>query len=60
MLDTSNSLLEGNSIGTALNKGIFGAATGGTVGSIAGGLTGGVHALRQGKDFLEWKGYKQI
>jgi len=54
VLDTANALLEGDNLGNALNKGIFGAAKGGFFGGLAGGLTGSVQALQEGKNF--WNG----
>lgn len=54
VMETTNALLEGNSFGTALNKGIYGAASGGAFGTLAGGFSGGIKALRSGKKF--WSG----
>ena len=54
LLHTTNSLIEGESLGTALDKGIFGAAKDGIAGGLLGGVSGSIQALSNGKNI--WSG----
>lgn len=56
ILNTFNSLLEGERIGGALQSGFMGGLTGGLIGGLTGGIAGGVKALHNGRDF--WTGKK--
>lgn len=54
VLNTSNSLIEGERFGGALKYGLMGGLTGGLVGGLTGGLVGGIQATQHGRDF--WTG----
>lgn len=54
ILNTSNSLIEGERFGGALQSGLMGGLSGGILGGLAGGLAGGVRAAQNGRDF--WTG----
>lgn len=54
VLNTSNSLLAGETFGKSLGNGLNGAITGGVLGGITGGIAGGIQAIKAGKDF--WTG----
>lgn len=52
LLNTSNSLLKGDCFGTALTKGIYGAATEGACGALLGGLSSGIEAIANKENFF--------
>lgn len=54
VLNTGNSLMDGDRLGGALQNGLMGGLTGGVFGGLSGGLIGGVQALQHGRDF--WTG----
>lgn len=54
VLNTGNSLVDGDRIGGALQSGLIGGLTSGLIGGMTGGLVGGVQALQHGRDF--WTG----
>ncbi|MDE6522925.1 MAG: FG-GAP-like repeat-containing protein [Muribaculaceae bacterium] len=55
LLDTSNSLIEGESLGTSLGNGLYGALTESVAGVICGGVEGGVRAVNNGRYFFSGK-----
>jgi RHS repeat-associated protein len=56
LLNTSNSLLEGENIGGAFRSGMDGFIFGGIGGGLIGGISGGIESLVEGRDF--WTGQK--
>ncbi len=54
VLNTGNSLMDGERFGGALQSGLMGGITGGVFGGLTGGLIGGAQALQHGRDF--WTG----
>ena len=54
LLNTSNSLLEGNSLGKSLENGVSGGVFGGVVGGLTGGVMGGIKAVNESRGF--WNG----
>lgn len=54
VLNTGNSLMDGERFGGALQSGLMGSVTGGIFGGLTGGLIGGAQALQHGRDF--WTG----
>ena len=54
VLNTGNSLMDGERFGGALQSGLMGGLTGGIFGGLTGGLIGGAQALQAGRDF--WTG----
>ena len=54
VLNTGNSLMDGERFGGALQSGLMGGLTGGIFGGLTGGLIGGAQALQHGRDF--WTG----
>ena len=52
LLNTSNSLLQGNSLGNSLSKGIYGGAMEGLTGGVLGGLSAGIEAVANHQNFF--------
>lgn len=55
LVDTSNSLIEGESLGTSFGNGAYGALTEGVAGVLSGGVEGGVRAVNTGRYFFSGK-----
>lgn len=47
LLDTSNALLDGESLGSALGKGVMGAGTGAFIGGLTGGIAGEIQSIKE-------------